>query len=172
MYGYIKTEAQFINWVRSALRRIWSKHPVKLTMLQDNRFRKVSTTGRMVFHIKCEHCKKDFKMGDIEVNHKHTVGALTRENIGAYVDNLLFVKVGDLELLCKPCHSIVTYSERSGMSMGDAAVEKKVIKFINENSAEQQKAKLRKVGIEPGKTIGIRRSQAREYIASKLLVAK
>lgn len=121
----------------------------------------------MVFHIKCEHCNKDFKMDDVEVNHKTTVGTLSRANIGEYVGNLLFVKADDLEILCKPCHAIVTYSERSGMSMEDSRVEKQVINFIK-NSAAVQKEKLRKVGIEPGKTIGIRRSQARAYISSKL----
>ena len=103
----------------------------------------------------------------MEVNHVKTVGTLSWENIGEFAENLFHVKETDLEILCKPCHSIVTYSERSGMSMEDAAVEKKVIKFI-QNSALIQKAKLRAVGIEPGKTIGIRRSQARAYISSKL----
>lgn len=167
MYGYIRTEAQFLNWVRSALRRVWTKHPVKLTMLQNKRFRKVSSTGRMVFHCTCEKCKKDFKMDDIEVNHKKTVGTLTKENLGEFVTNLLFVKEDDLELVCKPCHSIITYSERSGMSIEESEVEKKVILFTK-HPAAVQKEKLRKVGIEPGATVGIRRTQAREYIAARM----
>jgi hypothetical protein len=121
----------------------------------------------MVIHHQCNHCQKWFRPGDVEVNHKKTVGTCSWENLGEFAENLYRVKEDDLEILCKPCHSIVTYSERSGMSMEDANIEKKVIKFIS-NSAAIQKEKLRRVGIEPGKTIGIRRSQARAYISSKL----
>ena len=115
----------------------------------------------------CEKCKKDFKMDDVEVNHKKTVGTLTKENLGEFVTNLLFVKEDDLEIVCKPCHSVITYSERSGMSIEEAEVEKKVILFTK-HPAAVQKEKLRKVGIEPGATIGIRRKQAREYIAARM----
>ena len=172
MYGYLKTEAQLLNWLRSALRKAWTKHPTKLVMLQNNQKllpSKVST--RLVIHHECKHCKKWFRPGDVEVNHIKTVGALTWENLGEFVENLFHVKETALEILCKPCHSIVTYSERSGMSMEDAKIEKMVINFTK-NSAAIQKTKLRSKGIEPGATAGIRRSQARTYIASQLLVVK
>lgn len=157
-----------LNWVRSTLRKAWSKHPTKLVMLQNNQKlmpSKVST--RMVIHHQCAHCMKWHRPNDVEVNHKKTVGTLTWENIGEFVENLFHVKEADLEILCKTCHGIVTYSERSGMSMEDAAVEKKVIEFTK-HSAAVQKEKLAKVGIVPGKTGIDRRAQAREFLASRM----
>ncbi len=166
MYGWIKSEAQLLNWLRSQFRRVWNTHPSKLTVLQDKRFLKANNTGRRIWHCKCEKCGKDFKMTDIEVNHKVTVGKLTVDNIGEFVSNMLIVRPDELELLCKACHGIITYSERMNMSVEDAEIEKKVIAFTK-SSAEQQKKALIKVGIEPGKTAGIRRSQAREYMKAK-----
>jgi hypothetical protein len=166
MYGWAKSEAQFLNWLRSNLRKIWSQHPAKVGMLQDRRFLKATNTGRRIWHVKCESCKKDYKMADVEVNHKKQVGRLSKDNIGEHVENLLMVTTADLEILCKACHSVVTYSERSGMTMEDAAIEKKVIEFTKK-PAEFQKKKLTQLGIDPGKTAGIRRAQAREFLKSK-----
>jgi 5-methylcytosine-specific restriction endonuclease McrA len=137
-------------------------------MLQNNqKLLPSKVSSRLVIHHECKHCNKWFRPGDVEVNHIKTVGALTWENLGEFVENLFHVKETDLEILCKPCHSIVTYSERSGMSMEDAKIEKMVINFTK-NSAAVQKTKLRSKGIEPGATAGIRRSQARAYISSIL----
>lgn len=163
-FGWCKTEKVFLNWLRSAMRRVWVKHPVRLQMLQDARFKAPSPSGRMIFQVRCAHCNKVHKMDDVEVNHKEQVGKdLSFDNFGEYCYNLLVVSPEDLEILCKPCHSIVTYSERSGMSMRDAAIEKKVIKFKSK-TADQQKAGLTKLGIVPAKTITLRCNQAREYL--------
>lgn len=168
MYGYLKTEAQLLNWVRSALRKVWTKHPTKLVMLQNNqKLLPSKVSSRMVIHHECQHCKKWFRPGDVEVNHKKTCGAFTWDNVGEFVENLYHVKEDDLEILCKPCHSIVTLSERQGLSLEGAKIEKMVINFTK-NSAAIQKAKLRSKGIEPGSTAGIRRNQARTYISSLL----
>lgn len=122
----------------------------------------------MVIHHECGHCKKWFRPGEVEVNHKKTCGAFTWENVGEFVENLYHVKEDDLEILCKPCHSIVTLSERQGLSLEDAKIEKKTIAFAK-NSAAIQKEKLRRVGIEPAKTATGRRDQAREYIRGRLI---
>lgn len=166
MYGWAKSEAQFINWLRANLRKVWSQHPAKIGMLESRRFMKANNTGRRIWHIKCEHCKQDFKMADVEVNHKRQVGTLSKETLGEYVQNLFMVTTDDLEILCKKCHGIITYSERSGLSVEDAEIEKKVIEFTKK-PADFQKKRLLQLGIEPGKTIGIRRAQAREYLKNK-----
>lgn len=163
-FGWCKSEKIFLNWLRSAMRRVWVKHPVRLQMLQDARFKAPSATGRMIFQVRCAHCGKVFKMDDVEVNHKEQVGKdLTFDTFGDYCYKLLVVSPEELEILCKVCHGIVTYSERSGMSMRDSAIEKKVIKFKSK-TAEQQKAGLAKLGIVPAKTITLRCEQARVYL--------
>lgn len=157
-----------LNWVRSALRKAWLKHPTRLVMLQNNqKLLPSAKSTRMVIHHPCNHCNKWFRPNDVEVNHKVTVGACTWENLGPHAVNLFNVKEDDLEILCKTCHGIVTYSERSGMNMEDAAVEKKVIEFTK-HSATVQKEKLAKVGIVPGKTGLERRAQARTFLASRM----
>jgi len=166
MYGWIKSEAQLLNWLRSQFRKVWNTHPSKLTVLQDRRFLKANNTGRRIWHCRCEKCNKDFKMSDVEVNHKNTVGKLSIDNIGEFVRNMLIVKPEELEILCKVCHGVITYSERMNVSIEDAEIEKRVIAFTKV-SADKQKAALIKVGVEPGKTVGIRRAQAREYMKGK-----
>lgn len=155
-----------LNWVRSALRKAWLKHPTRLVMLQNNqKLLPSAKSSRMVIHHPCNHCKKWFRPDDVEVNHKVVVGACTWENLGPHAVNLFNVKEVDLEILCKPCHAIVTLSERQGLSLEDAAIEKKVIAFTK-HPAAVQKEKLAKVGIVPGKTGIERRAQAREFIAN------
>lgn len=136
-------------------------------MIKNARFHQINAkTGRKAFHIKCEHCKNATHINDVEVNHKETVGTLTMNNIGEHTERLLDVKEEDLELLCKPCHAIITYSERSGMTIEQSAVEKKVLIFDNKPAAEQ-KALMLKYGITPGKTKADRRLQARTLLRKK-----
>ena len=113
------------------------------------------------------HCDNWFPLKDLEINHIKTVGGFDLAHIGEVANNLLNVSVKDLERLCKPCHSVVTYSERSGLSIEDAKLEKKVIAFMNNNNAAEQKRKLLKVGIKPAKTIALRRDQVREIYMRK-----
>lgn len=167
-YGYCKSEKAYIGWLRSATRRVWSKHPVKLEMLKKNRKRLLNPkTNRMVFQAMCEHCKRWHPLLDIEVNHKNTVGTLTLENFGTYCERLLLIQEEDLELLCTSCHSIVTYQERSGMTAEDAALEKKIIAFFNKYPAAEQKRRFELVGMVPAKTVALRRDQLREYLRER-----
>lgn len=167
-FGYCKSEKAYIAWLRSATRRVWSKHPVKLEMLKKNRKRLHNPkTGRMAFMIQCESCSKWHPLSDIEVNHKNTVGTLTLANFGNYCERLLLVKEEDLELLCKPCHEVVTYQERSGMTLEEAAIEKKVIAFFNKYPAAEQKRRFILGGMEPAKTVAQRRIQLREYLRER-----
>lgn len=166
-YGYCKTEKDFVNWLRSALRRVWCKHPVKMQMLQDRRVKGPSNTGRLVFKVRCERCGNLFKMADVEVNHKEQVGKnLSLENFNEYAQKLLVVKEEDLEILCKGCHSVTTYAERMGIDLENAEIEKKVIKFKNKPAA-QQITGLKSLGIVPARTEKERIVQAREYLRSK-----
>ena len=166
-YGYCKTEKDFVNWLRSALRRVWCKHPVKMQMLQDRRVKGPSNTGRLVFKVRCERCGNLFKMADVEVNHKEQVGKnLNLENFNEYAQKLLVVKEEDLEILCKGCHSVTTYAERMGIDLKNAEIEKKVIKFKNKPAA-QQITGLKSLGIIPARTEKERIVQAREYLRSK-----
>lgn len=167
-YGYCKSDKAFKGWISSALRRVWSNHPAKIELLNFGRMAfKSPKSNRRIYHNKCMHCDNWFPLKDLEINHIKTVGGFDLAHIGEVANNLLNVSVKDLERLCKSCHSVVTYSERSGLSIEDAKLEKKVIAFMNNNNAAEQKRKLLKVGVEPAKTIALRRDQVREIYMRK-----
>jgi hypothetical protein len=125
---------------------------------KDNKFRKL-------WFIKCEHCHNEVRTTEVEVNHKKTV--LSIKEFGRYCENLFLVKESDLEVLCKPCHSIVTYSERYGYTLEEAELEKKVVKY-GKLTAKEQKAKLVRAGIFKGqKNAKERKDAVRKYLYSK-----
>lgn len=170
MYGYCKTEARFTAWLQSALRSVWNKHPSKLTLIKQKQVPlKIGTSNKAIFHVQCFHCRKLFKLKDIEVNHKKQVGGLSKlEDRYRFMDNLLLVQPEDLELLCHECHGIVTYMERYGVSKRDAVIEKKVIAFSKLSDAEQiKKCKAAKFDPIPKTKIG-RKNAVREYLRLNL----
>lgn len=174
MYGWCKTEKAFANWLQKSVRKVFNKHPARLALIQKQRYHTVNkNTGRKCYHIDCEKCGTPTPLtanGDsIECNHKNTVGGfaeLDREKFKQFVANLLFVTEDELELLCKKCHAIVTYSERYDMSTEDAEIEKKVIKFTNQ-PAKIQIEKMVKAGLKPASTVAKRRVQLREYLKKR-----
>lgn len=166
-FGYIKSEAKYVAWLRSALRRVWTKHPVKLEMLKKNRQRKMNkVTGRMVYQYQCCKCNNWHVAKNVEVNHIETVGTLTLDTLGTHAERLLLVTEDMLELVCKPCHAVITYSERSGMSIEDSELEKKLINFFKKYDAKEQKRRFGLAGLVPAKTQALRRDQLREHLRS------
>ncbi|MFZ4217044.1 hypothetical protein ACEV6Q_04160 [Enterobacter ludwigii] len=169
MYGYLKDEKQYLNWLRSSLRKVWCKHPVKLSMLQERRVRQKNSTGKMIWHYQCEHCSDYFKSSEIEVNHKNTVGTLTLNNFGVFAERMLLVKEDDLELLCHKCHGLITYQERYGVSKRDADIAKRVIAFSKLTAAEQTaKLLLAKIEIPKPNNSNSRKDCVRKYLEEKL----
>lgn len=171
MYGYCKTEARFTAWLQSAMRQIWSKHPVKLSLIEKKRVAmKVGLSKKPIYHVQCEHCKKLFKLKEIEVNHKATVGGLSDiTKLNEFVHNLLVIKdESELELLCKGCHGIITYMERYNVPRRTAIIEKKVIAFSKLADDEQYK-KCNAAGICPvPKTKIGRKNAVREYLKKNM----
>lgn len=169
-YGYCGTEAKFVGWLQAAIRSVWSKHPSKITLIDRKKVAlKINGSKKPIFHIQCEHCKKLYKLKDIECNHKKQVGGLLKlEDLHRFVDNLLLVQPEDLELLCHDCHGIVTYMERYGVSRRDAIIEKKVIAFYKETEKVQlEKCKLAGISPIPKTKIG-RKNAVREYLRKNL----
>ena len=122
---YFNKEPKFWSWLSSQLRKVWRTHPTKTDFIKHVRFIK-KVGNRPLYHIKCVMCEKDFQLKDIEINHKVKCGNVKSEG---YALRMLDVGFSDLEPLCKPCHSVVTYSERMGITVQEAALEKEVIKF-------------------------------------------
>ena len=130
-----KTESAFLSYVRGGIRRsLWNKSPIKLEFLKANRKRVVNPVAKnrtrfpLVWGGNCYVCKNDFALKDMEVDHltgEHSLRKL--EDLQKFVEGIVCVSNKDLGLICKSCHKAKTYSERSGMSLEDALIEKEAI---------------------------------------------
>jgi len=73
----------------------------------------------------------------MEVDHKGDQGKLISvDDISSYVAHLFLVDESDLRWVCKPCHKIISYSQRTGKDFSDAALEKEVIRILKEEKVE------------------------------------
>lgn len=138
-----KSEAAFITWIRGGLRKLWSKHPVKLEFMKANRKRiknpnpTASKRFPEVWGAQCNVCKKDFVQNDIQIDHKGDEGTFTTlSEIEAYARHLYMVGFEDLQSVCKPCHKIINHSQRTRTSFEQAAMLKEVIRIFKEESKD------------------------------------
>lgn len=143
------TEKRLCTEIRSALRLVWMRHKTKLSFLYDNTIPDMNPNTRTKWLIECRCCKKKFKLGDVEVNHLHGENPLqTLDDILPFAKSILGVSHEDIEILCRDCHSIYTYSQRYNMSLEEATKEKAVIAKLKQTVAKQ-KAELKKAGYKP-----------------------
>lgn len=140
-----KNEAAYCAWLRGQCRRIWARHPIRIKTIQAARIpltdalREAHGLGPKVrTACRCAICNGLFKQSDVEVDHKSHAGSFsTIEEWRVWIDNLLLVGCSDLQVLCKECHSIVSYSQRMRCSFEDARALKKVIAFSKVSRATQ-----------------------------------
>lgn len=102
--------ARFWSFIRSALRRAWTRWPPKYKVLNDAR--KKVEGKRHKYEYKCSSCKKWFKAKEVQVDHKEEVGTLKDyKDLPEFVERL-FVSEDKLAVLCKPCHQRKTNDAR------------------------------------------------------------
>lgn len=157
-----KSEAAFMSWVRSGIRRsLWSRSPIKVEFLKSRKKRIANPNPRgkvkEVFGATCEICNKDFPMKDIEVDHKQGGHSLkTIDDIQKFIEGIVCVSFDDLAILCKPCHKNKTHSEKKGVTLEQATAERIAIALIRD---KQDKQWLEERGITPESTQAKRRIQ-------------
>ncbi|ASU03311.1 homing endonuclease HNH [Pseudoalteromonas phage J2-1] len=140
------SEKKLCTLLRSAVRNVWMRHPVKLSYLYSKTYPDMNNATRTKWLIDCEHCNKSFKTGDVQVDHiigEHSL--LTLEDVVPFAESILGVSHEDLRILCIPCHEAITYAERYNMTIEEAFEEKKVIVKIKQTVAKQ-KSELKKFG--------------------------
>lgn len=181
-----KSESQYWSWVRSILRKGWSRHPVKLSYIKINRIKvpNPNPNGRVeeVWGMECRQCKGKFPLpvpsktrskieelngvplNTIEINHKSQAGRLqSKEDLGIFSSNLLYVCLDDLESLCQKCHRIESYSQRHNISLEEARLNKEVIKIMN---TKKDKEHLKELGLVPESNAKKRKQQLIDYYMS------
>ena len=125
-----KTESAWWAWVRGGLRRsVWMKNPVKIDKLKASRYKApLGKDGKEVWAMRCEMCEKEHRQSACQVDHKcGNMSLKCREDILPFVEHLAFITLEDLQILCKQCHDVKTYSERYGVTMEQARKRKEEI---------------------------------------------
>lgn len=131
-----KSEAAFWSWVRGVLRKGWSRHPVKIEYIKNNRKQidNPNPKGKKatVWGMTCSICHKDTVQSQIEIDHiSETGGTFTcLEDVEAYVAYLYLIDFASIRAVCKPCHEVVTLSQSQGISFEEAQLQKRVIAFM------------------------------------------
>lgn len=162
-----KNSTAFFTYLRGALRKAWVNNPVKLEYIKSKR-KQISNPNlkgnkKTVWGFTCDCCGKDYPIKECQVDHKIPAGSLNQlEDIQGFVQRLLCVTDNDLQLVCKGCHSIITYSQRMGLSLTEAALKKKVITFTKLSSGEQ-KDTLKRCGISDIGRLRTKKDMIRKY---------
>lgn len=111
--GNTWTTARYFSFIRSALRRAWTKYPVRYQVMDSAKQPYKGTDKRTKWVYKCTTCKKLFKSTEVNVDHITPAGSLNKySDLPAFVKNL-FCEADNLQVLCKGCHDKKTKEERS-----------------------------------------------------------
>ena len=156
-----KTRAAFLSWLRSQIRRIWNRHPVKIQYKQSRRYKApVGVNGKEVWCSNCEICGKQSR--DCEVDHKDGgYGFKDWSSFTEWQKRILLVTFNDIRELCPDCHSIVNHQQRYGMSFEVAKVDKEAKAIVD---AKLEKQWLLDRDILPASAQANRRKQVFEQL--------
>lgn len=110
--GKTWTKARYWSFIRSALRRAWSKYPVRYQVLTKAKVPYKGKDKRRKFNYRCAHCQKLFKQGDVQVDHILPCGSLNDyEDLPRFVSRLL-CEEDNLQVLCSKCHDKKTKEDK------------------------------------------------------------
>lgn len=110
--GNTWTTARYFGFIRSALRRAWTKYPVRYQVMEKARQPYKGDDKRTKWVYKCNECGELFKSTEVQVDHINPAGTLkTYADLPAFVSTL-FCEADNLQVLCKQCHDVKTKEER------------------------------------------------------------
>jgi hypothetical protein len=129
-----KTKAAFFTYLRGHLRQIWSRYPAKLTWKKAQGVKPPADyTGRAKTLCKCFYCGEFFPISSTEVDHVKMAGSCNDwDTAKEFLHNLLDCS-GEWRITCKPCHKVITYAERMGVTFEESVAMKKAIEFMKED---------------------------------------
>ena len=132
-----KTESAFMSWLRGGIRRMWSKHPVRIEFMKQNRIRipNPNKNGKVkeVWGGVCALTGELTPQTSLEVDHKkgnHSLRSI--DDIQSFVESILLVTFDDLQLVSKDAHKIKSYAEKHNMTFEQAKVYKEVIEICKD----------------------------------------
>lgn len=159
-----KDEKAYYTWLRSSIRRIWSRSPIKLAYKQSRRYKApVGKNGKEVFVSNCEMCGKQHR--DCQVDHlRGGFGFTDWQSFTEWSKMILWVTFDDIRELCPECHEAVTLSQKLGISLEDAFIEKQVIDICKK---KEDKAFIQNAGLKAESNAAKRREQVRSILLSQ-----
>lgn len=107
------TEARFFAFVKGGLRSISQRWPPKYSTLNEACIgqRINPKSGRWAKHYTCAACDIAYPQKDVEVNHRIPVIPVSGFDSWDGLIERLFCEKEHLEVLCKPCHKLVSAKE-------------------------------------------------------------
>ncbi len=156
-----KDEKAYLTWLRGSVRRIWSRHPVKIAYKQSRRYKApVGRNGKEVFVSDCEICGKQCR--DCDVDHlQGGFGFTDWSSFTEWARMILWVTFDDIRELCPECHGVVTFCQKNGCSWDEAVANKTAIALIKEKKELQW---LKERAIVPASSSAKRRLQIVERL--------
>ena len=137
-----KTESAFMSWLRGGIRRMWSKHPVRIEFMKQNRIRipnpNKNGKAKEVWGGVCALTGEITPQTSLEVDHKkgnHSLRSIG--DIQSFIESILLVTFDDLQLVSKDAHKIKSYAEKQGISFEEAKIEKEVIEIIKQKKDKE-----------------------------------
>ena len=119
------TEARYHSFIKSALRSASQRWPPKYSVLNAAKLGKRinAKTGRLAEHYLCAACREAFPAKEVQVNHKIPVVPVSGFDNWDGVISRLFCEADGLEVLCIPCHKVITQQENKERKQNDATGE-------------------------------------------------
>ena len=160
------TEKELLSDFRTLTRQMWGNSEFKKKYLASKAIKVENTNTRSmkrfptVVKYKCEMCGELFSAQGIEVDHLESENSLkSLSDIEPFFKTIVLSPPSKLQILCKPktktvkgkkvktsfgCHEIKTFSERYGVSIEQARIEKEFILIKKEKRTVQA---LKEMGV-------------------------
>ena len=160
-----KNETAWWTWLRGSIRRIWSRSPVKIAYKQSRRYKApVGKNGKEVFVSDCEMCGKQSR--NCEVDHlEGGKGFHDWETFVEWQKRILLVSFDDIRELCQECHSVISHSQKTGLSLEEARIDKMAIELVK---TKKDKAWILEHGLNPASNAAMRRMQIIDYLSKEV----
>ena len=128
------TEAQYLGWIRSALRSKSLRWKPRGHALKLARRAYVGTNKLQKWEYECALCRDWFLAKECQVDHypKEAGSIRSVEDIGEFANNL-FCEVDNLRVLCGDCHSIHTLAQRGNISFEEAKKQQILNTFLKQD---------------------------------------
>lgn len=153
-----KDEKAYFNWLRGNVRRIWSRHPTRIAYKQLRRYKApVGRNNKEVWVSDCEMCGNQSR--ETEIDHiQGGYGFKDWQTFTEWSKMILWVTFDDIRELCTDCHAAVTLSQKLGIPLEEAFIEKKVIEICK---SKKDKEFIKENGLIPESNANKRRDQVR-----------